>query len=117
MKPYLHAITSAKRYGGLPEDYEAIHDFMDSSKAAVPDVRHRVLFHSAFGAFVVERVFGNTKINSEGKTYSPRDVAEDHIIEDLGFIPSLEKWVTGMPIEDWMGGPAKKKTFYPFKGE
>lgn len=104
MKPHLHARTSARKYGGAPEDYYAIHTFIDGSKAAVADMRHRAALHNAFGCFVVEAVFGVTAINSEGKTYSPRDVAEDHIIEDLGFLPTLEMWLKNMALQPWMGG-------------
>lgn len=104
MKPHLHARTSVRKYGGKPEDYYPIHTFIDGSKAAVADMRHRAALHNAFGCFIVEAVFGVTAVNSEGKTYSPRDVAEDHIIEDLGFIPSLEHWLKNMSIEQWMGG-------------
>lgn len=84
MKPFIHAKASAKRYGGEPKDYLAIHDFMDSSKAALADVRHRAVFHSAFGIFIVEKVFGTNITNSEGKLVSVRDIAEDHVREDLG---------------------------------
>ncbi len=108
MKPYLHAKSSAKKYGGVPEDYLDIHDLMDSSKSAVPDVKHRVVFHSSFGCFIVEMIFGTNITNSEGKTVSVRDIAEDHILEDLGFIPSLDKWLQAMEIETWMGGLSKK---------
>jgi hypothetical protein len=111
----LHAKSSAKKYGGKPEDYLAIHDFMDSSKQAIADVRHRIVFHSAFGAFVTEKMFGHTITNSDGREVSVRDVAEDHILEDLGFIPSLEKWLVNMPIENWMGGPTRKTRTIPFE--
>jgi hypothetical protein len=114
MKPYLHSRSSAKRYGGTSEDYLDIHDFMDSTKAALADVRHRAILHSAFGCFIVEKIFGATRTNSENKTYSPRDIAEDHIVEDLGFIPSLDKWLLSTPIEEWMGGPRKKTTYISF---
>jgi hypothetical protein len=114
MKPYLHAKASAKRYGGVPEDYQPIHDFMDSSKAAIADVRHRVILHSAFGCFIVEKVFGITRTNSENRLYSPRDIAEEHIQEDLGHIPSLDKWLEHLPIQEWMGGPRKKTTHISF---
>jgi hypothetical protein len=114
MKPYLHAKSSSLKYGGAPEDYLDIHDFMDSTKAALADVRHRAVLHSAFGCFVIEKVFGTTRANSAGKTYSPRDVAEDHIIEDLGTIPTLEKWLSDLPIQEWMGGPRRKKSHINF---
>lgn len=107
MKPYKHALNSAKKYGGHPDDYIEIHQFMDSSKAVIADVRHRALLHNAFGCFIVERIFGVVKTNSENKTYSPRDVAEDHCIEDLGTIPTAENWLKNMTIETWMGGNFK----------
>jgi hypothetical protein len=107
MKPIIHARLSADKYGGCPEDYLPIHEFMDSTKAALADVRHRAILHSAFGCFLVERVFGPTAKNSEGLDYVPRDVAEDHCLEDLGTIPTLEKWLSKLPIESWMGRPNK----------
>jgi hypothetical protein len=108
MKPRLHAISSAKRFGGIPDDYQDIHDYMDSTKALIPDVRHRAIFHSSFGCYLVEDKFGIYRNNFEGKEYSTRDVAEQHILEDLGFIPTLEKWLKDLPIEAWMGGRGKK---------
>ena len=108
MKPYIHAKSSCKKYGGHPEDYLDIHQFIDSTKASVPDVRHRAILHSSFGCFLVEQIFGVIRVNSIGKEYSPRDIAEDHCIEDLGFIPSLDKWLGNMTIQSWMGGPCNK---------
>lgn len=107
MKPYLHSNIHAKKYGGKPEDYADIDDFIDSSKSCLADVRHRALLHSAFGCFIVEQVFGRTRVNSAGKTYSPRDVAENHIMQDLGIIPSAEMYLKNMRIEPWMSGSIK----------
>lgn len=102
MKPHVHAKNSAKVFGGVPEDYQAIHDFFDSSKQACPDMRHRAVFHSAFGIFVLERVFGTTITNSAGKVVSVRSIGEQHVLDDLGFIPTLERWLQHLPIESWM---------------
>lgn len=107
MKPWIHAKSSARRYGGTPEDYLPIHDFIDSSKAHCADHRHRAIFHSSFGVFIVERVFGTTLKNSEGKEYSVRDVAEDHVLEDLGKIPTVMDYLQHMEHQAWMGGPKK----------
>lgn len=107
MKAFLHARIHAKKYGGVPEDYIDIDSFIDSSKTALPDVRHRAILHSAFGCFVVEQVFGVTRVNSAGKTYSPREVAEDHILQDLGFIPTMEQYLGNMTIQPWMSGTRK----------
>ena len=107
MKPFLHSKIHAKKYGGVPADYADIDDFIDSTKAALPDVRHRAILHSAFGCFLVEQVFGRTRKNSDGKEYSPRDIAEDHIQQDLGFIPTMEHYLRNMRIEPWMSGTMK----------
>lgn len=110
MKPLLHARISYKRYGGKIDDYLPIHNFIDSSKAAVPDVRHRAVLHSAFGCFLVEQVFGTYITNSENKQISVRDIAEEHIIQDLGFIPTLEKYLNNMQVQEWMSGTQKGKS-------
>lgn len=104
----VHARISAKKFGGIAEDYLAIHDFMDCTKMALPDVRHRMMLHNSVGCFIAERVFGHTITNSENKVVHVRDVAEAHIIEDLGFIPTLEKCFSGMAIEAWMSGGVHK---------
>lgn len=60
-KAIIHAISSSKRFGGLPEDYLPIHDFMDSSKSVIADNRHRVLTHQSWFIGVdgpLERAFG-----------------------------------------------------------
>jgi hypothetical protein len=117
MKPYLHGRIHARKYGGTPDDYADIDDFIDSSKAAFPDMRHRAILHSAFGCFLVEKMFGRERTNSAGTSYSPRDVAEDHIIQDLGFIPTVEKYLQNMTLQPWMSGThkthKKNTTFVP----
>lgn len=97
-KPYIHAQSSAKKFGGVAEDYLPIHQLMDSSKEHIGDARHRALMHNTWGCFMIERVFGVVAKNSEGNEYSPRDVAEMHCIEDLGVIPTVADWLSKMPI-------------------
>lgn len=104
MKPYLHARSSVKKYGGVVEDYADIHNFIDSSKAHHPDIRHRALFHSSLGCYLVEQIFGMTRTNSDGREYSPRDCAEHHIIEDLGKIPTVSDYLNEMTVQTWMSG-------------
>jgi len=108
MKPFVHAANSAKKFGGNASDYIDIHEFMDSSKAHVADHRHRAIFHSTLGCFLVERVFGSTRTNSEDILYSTRDIAEQHCLEDLGHIPTVQDWLGEMPIKQWMGGGSKE---------
>lgn len=112
MKPLIHAETTAKKFGGIPEDYQDIHDFMDISKSAHADMRHRALFHHSIGPYIAEKVFGTYVVNSSGNKVSVRDIAEHHILEDLGEIPSFSKWCELMPLEGWMGQPRKITTTY-----
>lgn len=109
MKPIIHVRNSVKKWGGKPEDYQEIHDFIDSSKACHPDVRHRALLHSAFGCFLVEKIFGHTIKISNGREISTRDIAEQHVLEDLGFIPRVDQWLKHIPFEEWMFGNSRKK--------
>ena len=106
MKPYVHALKSVKKYGGSVEDYIEIHNFFDLTKQNVPDVRHRLVLHNSFGIFLCERQFGVTITNSDGKKISVRDIGEDHVLEDLGTIPTLEKCLSMIKLEDahWLGG-------------
>lgn len=104
-KPWIHAESSAKKFGGNPEDYIEIHNFMDSSKGSIADSRHRALTHNAwFLSTVLERVFGVTIINSEGRKISVRDIGEQHVLEDyrLRFIPSAQDFLQEMEVKEWM---------------
>lgn len=104
-KPWIHALSSAKRYGGIPEDYIEIHNLMDSSKATIADSRHRALTHNSwFIGVILERVFGVTLTNSDGKQISVRDVGEQHCLEDFGgrFIPSAQDYLQEIEFKEWM---------------
>ena len=109
MKPYLHANTDVKVFGGVREDYIDIHEFIDSSYHCLPDVRHRALLHNQFGLMMVEKLFGQVRKNSDGRDYSPRQIAERHILQDLGMIPTVEAYFNNMKLQPWMSGTLKKK--------
>src|SRR5262245_55282918 len=104
--PWHHAVSSAKHFGGKPEDYLAIHNWFDESKAHVPDLRHRALRHHSEGIFLCERLFGVTVRNSAGREVPVRLVGEQHVKEDLGFIPTVKDWLGNLRIEPWMGRTA-----------
>jgi Domain of unknown function (DUF6915) len=57
-----HAISSAKTWGGNPEDYHAIHLWFDGSKEIICDFRHRALRHHAEGITLGVKLFGPVKI-------------------------------------------------------
>ena len=101
MKPLTHARSSVKKYGGKIDDYLPIHEFIDSPKQNYADVRQRAVFHNSFGPYVCVRVFGDWIYNSDDKPISIRQIAEDHIVEDLGQIPTLEAWLKHIPRAPW----------------
>lgn len=104
-KPYVHALSSAKKFGGVPEDYLDIHNLLDSSKSTVADSRHRALTHTSwFLSTILERIYGVTIPNSDGRSVSVRDVGEQHVLEDYAgrFIPSAVDFLSEMEMKDWM---------------
>jgi len=117
-KPYFHSQSSAKKYGGTWEDYMEIHEFMDSSKAAFPDNRHRALTHNSwFIGTILPRVFGETfRRKSDNKIVNTRDIGEQHVLEDykFKFIPTPQDFLQEMEFLSWMqngigDGPSSHK--------
>ena len=101
--PYHHAVSSARRFGGKPEDYQHLHDWFDETKEVVPDFRHRALRHHTHGIFELERRFGVTVLNSAGKQVPTRLIGEQHVREDCnGMIPTPQDWLKGLRSEPWM---------------
>ena len=121
MKPYSHAKISAHNFGGIPEDYIDIHNWFDHTKAHIADMRHRAILRNAWGIFLCEQIFGDILVlpngdtkkatyitNSEGKKVQVRDIAEQHVLDDLGRIPSLHECMEQLPMLNWFGGPVRK---------
>lgn len=113
MNPYIHASNSARRHGGIPEDYLEIHQFMDSAKEHLGTIIHRLILHNTFGIALAEKMFGdiiqtgtgkfvkqNFITNSDGKKIFVRDIAQDHVLEDLhGKIPTLSQQFEDITVE------------------
>jgi hypothetical protein len=101
--PLDHAKSSAKLFGGKPEDYLMIHMAFDASKEFLSDWRHRALYHHTQGIFEMERRFGVSIVNSDGKDVPVRFIGEQHCNEDLGYIPTVAEWLEAIPLRGWMG--------------
>lgn len=99
---YYHSLSSVKKWGGKPQDYQAIHNWFDESKKIVAHFTHRALRHHAEGCFAAEKEFGVTITNSDGKKVPVRLIAERHIKEDLGWIPSFQDWAIQIKATKWM---------------
>lgn len=87
----------------------AVH-IIDASKLILADFRHRALRHHAEGIFLLEQVHGKTLTLSSGRVIPTRWVGEQHVREDLGFIPSFADWARSIRAEPWMGRTQKIET-------
>tara|TARA_R110000787_G_scaffold239736_1_gene346026 strand:+ start:2428 stop:2775 length:348 start_codon:yes stop_codon:yes gene_type:complete len=95
--PNIHAKSSVRKWGGLPEDYMQIHDWFDETKSWLGSSSHRMFRHHSEGIFECENKFGKQFKNSDGKTVYTRYVGEQHVKEDCNnYIPSAKEWVKAM---------------------
>lgn len=104
MSPYYHALSSAKKWGGEWKDYIAIHDWFDETKQYTGDWTHRALRHHSAGVqWAVER-FGNIIVNSRGENIPVKMIAEQHVTEDCGFVPTPADYLRALnnKPEPWM---------------
>jgi hypothetical protein len=101
--PYHHALSSVKKWGGTAKDFLPIHSWFDESKMISADFRHRALRHHAEGIFMAERFFGPVMTISTGRIIPVRLIGEQHVREDLGFIPGFADWIKAIRPEPWMG--------------
>lgn len=104
MTPLKHAEASARRHGGKAEDYLALHDWFDETKQYTGDWTHRALRHHAVGVQEACRVFGHIWVNSDGAAVATKLLAEQHVMEDCGFVPAVTDWLGALRAhpEPWM---------------
>lgn len=110
MNSWYHSKSSAKKWGGEPEDYLEIHTFIDSSKQVIGDSRHRSIYHHTLGVFLCAKIFGDTiEVGTKKVRVPVREIAERHIIEDLGWLPSPSDYIKNMSLNTWMSGSVRKE--------
>jgi hypothetical protein len=112
MTPWMHSESSAKAWGGEPADYIHIHDWLDETKQYTGDWTHRAMRHHAAGVQWAIEKFGHVLENSEGRVVPVKMIAERHVEEDCGFIPTVQDWMgvlKGHP-EEWMLKVKRKTT-------
>ncbi len=100
--PNHHAESSARKFGGVADDYIAIHQWFDAGKAHEALPVHRALRHHSCGVFDCEAVFGREIVNAAGRRVPVRFIAEQHVREDCRRIPSVSDWLRRIPIVPWM---------------
>ena len=89
-----HAKSSARKWGGEPQEYLKYHEWFDETKAWIGHSKHRMFRHHSEGIFQLEQIFGISFVNSVGKTVYIRYIGEQHVKEDCnGIIPSASDWI------------------------
>jgi hypothetical protein len=118
LNSYFHAVSAAHKWGGTPELYIEVEEFIDSSKKIIGDARHRSIYHHTEGVWLCQRIFGRTlsvrRMDAQTGCFSAklvpvRLVAERHILEDLGRLPSPKDYIDGMILEPWMSGAVRRE--------
>ena len=59
--------------------------------------------------FLLENLFGTTMTLSSGRVLPVRFVGEQHVIEDLGRIPTVHDWLGKIQPESWMLGRGQER--------
>ena len=111
MNSWQHSQSAARKWGGTPDLYQPINEFIDSSKMVIGDARHRSIYHHTLGVYLCQRIFGDTLTipKTHGTHQVPvRLIAERHILEDLGRLPSPADYIDGMLLKAWMSGAQRK---------
>lgn len=115
--PWHHAVSSARKWGGDPESYIHLHLWFDETKGWCPDFRHRAIRHHSEGIAQIVDLFDpiHILVSKHDVATVPRYrvipirwVAERHVIEDCGMIPTAADWLrTLQRPEPWMVNPRK----------
>jgi hypothetical protein len=61
-----------------------------------------------WGIHLAVESFGDFLTNSAGRRVFIKEIGEQHVIEDLGFIPSLSDCLANLTLEPWMAGALSK---------
>lgn len=65
------------------------------------------MLHNTFGIALAEQVFGLQILMADGQRVFVRDIARQHVLEDLGFIPTLADCFKEAPVRPWMARARK----------
>ena len=103
MRPWQHAKSTAGRNADWRQ-YLPIHEFLDSTKVACPDLRHRMILHNVdLGPAVAAMAFPERN--------DARAIALQHVKEDLGGTPLLLDWIDTCDVSKWPQPPYRRGSF------
>ena len=95
-----HAMSSAKKFGGEPEDYLRVHEFFDQFKKQDWHFAHRVVLHHTGGIEIAEQVFGPTIRVKTHARKEKKDLSDEReeIAVTMAALESLEPNNTNQSI-------------------
>ena len=96
------AADSARRLGGEADDYLPLHRWFLTTRDWMPDRRHLVMRHHAFGVFEAEARFGVVLRRRDGGVTPTRIVAERHVRTVLGRVPPAHALLRHIRGQPWM---------------
>lgn len=68
-----------------------------------------MVYHNGFGIFQAQAQFGMVIARpSDGELVPVRLIGEQHVLEDLGRIPTLAQCLEWLPMERWMSKAARR---------
>ncbi len=102
--PYHHALSSVKKWGGTVDDYQPVPCLVRLLKSPFCGLSPQSHVSSFGRSMAFRDVFGPTITLSTGRIIPTRWVGEQHVGEDLGFIPSFTDWVKAIRPET-LDGP------------
>ncbi|EXL04892.1 DUF6915 family protein [Aquamicrobium defluvii] len=96
------ANASAARFGGDSSAYLELHAWFMETRNWSDGPEHLVFRHHAFGIFEAEARFGPVIALDNGKAVPTRVVAERHVQQVLGRVPSATDFLRRIKGERWM---------------
>jgi hypothetical protein len=87
MRPWQHAKSSAHEFDSCWQRDLPVHEFLDITKTAVADLRHRIVLHNTdLGPRLAAMAFPDIP--------NVWNIAQRHVREDMGCEPSLADWLS-----------------------
>jgi hypothetical protein len=111
-----HAESSAKKFGGTYDLYMPIHQWLDQTRGWLPDSRHRAMRHHSEGVSEATTMFKPIEL-PDGSRVSVSQLAEQHVKEDLGRVPTAADYLRNMSLELWMTGDMHSRTTININGK
>lgn len=95
--PAVYAAAHQRHFGGPLAPYLAVHTLLDSTRAHLADRRHQRLLHNTWGIELVVELLG-----ARCGGASTREIAQLHVLDDCGRIPSVDECLAGIAFAPWM---------------